>query len=66
MRFTIDGNRATQVTVRKSATEADQQPIRVDATYTVMATDYMANVATGYKDLFAQVGPAKDTGKIVK
>ncbi|HMY59293.1 MAG TPA: bifunctional metallophosphatase/5'-nucleotidase, partial [Pseudomonadota bacterium] len=38
---------------------------RMDATYTVMATDYMANVATGYKDLFAQVGPAKDTGKIV-
>lgn len=65
VRFTIDGNRATQVTVRKSATEADQQPIRMDATYTVMATDYMANVATGYKDLFAQVGPAKDTGKIV-
>jgi hypothetical protein len=30
-----------------------------------MATDYIANIATGYKDLFAQAQPAKDTGKIV-
>ncbi len=64
-RFTISEGRATQVTVRKSGTDSEQQPLRSDATYTVMATDYIANVATGYKDLFSQVGPAKDTGKIV-
>lgn len=65
VRFNISDNRATQVTIRKSAAESEQLPIRSDATYTVMATDYIANIATGYKDLFSQVGPAKDTGKIV-
>ena len=63
--FTIEGSRATQITIRKSATDSTQVPLRADATYTVMATDYMANVATGYKALFAQAQPAKDTGKIV-
>lgn len=65
VRFVIEGNRATQVTVRKSASDAQQTPLRSDGTYTVMATDYIANIATGYKDLFAQAQPAKDTGKIV-
>lgn len=65
VRFTIEKERATQVMIRKSATESELIPLRSDATYTVMATDYMANIAAGYKDIFAQAQPAKDTGKIV-
>ncbi|HMU37439.1 MAG TPA: bifunctional UDP-sugar hydrolase/5'-nucleotidase [Pseudomonadota bacterium] len=59
------GKRATDIWVRKSATDADLAPLQKDAKYTVMATDYLANIATGYKDLFAPVQPPKDTGKIV-
>ena len=57
VRFVIEGSRATQVTVRKSASDAQQTPLRSDGTYTVMATDYIANIATGYKDLLAQPQP---------
>lgn len=61
-RWVNAGERATQITVRKSATESEQQALRPEQTYTVTATDYLANIATGYKELFAPLKPAKDTG----
>jgi 2',3'-cyclic-nucleotide 2'-phosphodiesterase (5'-nucleotidase family) len=41
------------------------EPLMPDQTYTVMATDYVANVAAGYKDLFDQAQNKTDTGQIV-
>ena len=65
VRFTINGSKASQVTIRKSSSESEQVPLRPDGTYTVMATDFLANFATGYLDLFQPAKPATKTGKIV-
>lgn len=56
--------RDVQVARDPAATTPTCGRLRLDATYIVAATDYVALVAGGYSDLF-KVAPPTDTGAIV-
>jgi 5'-nucleotidase len=68
-RYAIAGGRATEIALVKDPQGPTTSPPLYEAlqpagTYTVATTDYLANIATGYKDQFAGA-PKTDTGDIV-
>lgn len=67
LRYTIRAGKATNIGIAKSpsARIADYEPLDPMATYTVMTNDYMANIAAGYKDIFAKASASSDTMRIV-
>lgn len=70
VRYAIAGGKAAAVQVQ-TRPGGPYEPLVIDrdrdraARYDVATTDYLANVAAGYKDLFAQAGAPVDSGKIV-
>lgn len=67
-RYVIEGKRATAIALAKysdpTASPPQYEPLDPARSYTVATTDYLANVAAGYKDLFAGA-PTSDTGLVV-
>ncbi len=67
-RYAIAGGRATEIALVKDPMGMTSPPqyeaLQPGSTYTVATTDYLANIATGYKDQFAGA-PKTDTGDIV-
>jgi 5'-nucleotidase/UDP-sugar diphosphatase len=66
-RYVLSGGRATsvQIALDKASKEPLYEALSPTKTYTVMTTDYLANIAAGYKDIFAQASSQADTGLIV-
>lgn len=68
VRYNIVSGKAQDVAIAKDPTSrtSDYEPLRSDGTYTVMATDFLANNATsGYKTILDKASSKKDTGLIV-
>lgn len=65
-RYAIAGGRATEIALVKDpmASPPQYEALQPGSTYTVATTDYLANIATGYKDQFSGA-PKTDTGDIV-
>jgi 5'-nucleotidase len=62
VRYTIAGGKAAAVQVLQGGA---YKPLDAAARYDVATTDYLAGIAAGYKDLFAQASAPTDSGKIV-
>jgi 5'-nucleotidase len=67
-RYTIAGGRATDIALARpsdpTASPPQYEALEPARRYTVATTDYLANVAAGYKDLFAGA-PRRDTGLVI-
>lgn len=65
-RYAIAGGRATEIALVKDPMSGSPvyEALQPAGTYTVATTDYLANIATGYKDQFSGA-PKTDTGDIV-
>lgn len=66
LRYTTAGGKVQRVRIAKDPTSRTPDFVDVVAgnTYTVMATDFIANIAAGYKDIFAKAKASRDTGLI--
>ncbi len=63
LRYVIRGDQATQVQVARGGGEMEvYEPIHPAGLYSVMTTDYIANVAAGYKEVFREAARGTDTG----
>ncbi len=67
VRYTLGGGRASAISVITDpmAKDAKYDPLQPTRMYTVAATNYLTNVAAGYKDLFDKAQNKTDTGVIV-
>lgn len=67
LRYVVGGGRISDVQIVRDplARPPVYEPLRPTGIYTVMATDYLVNVAAGYKELFAMAQGLTDTGQIV-
>jgi hypothetical protein len=66
VRYVTSGGKIQSVKIAKDPTSRtpDFEDLRPDGSYTVMASDFIANIAAGYKDIFAKATATRDTGLI--
>ena len=67
VRYTINVTQVSGISVLSDPTakEPKYELLQSDRVYTVATTDYLANVAAGYKDLFDQAQSKTDSGILV-
>jgi 5'-nucleotidase len=67
LRYTIAGGKVQDLAIAKDPTarSPEYQPLDDKATDQVRATDFIANIAAGYSDIFKAAAASQDTGLIV-
>jgi len=66
LRYALHAGTAQRVHIAKdpAAPDAGYEEVVPEKLYTVVTTDFMVNVAAGYKDIFARAAASRDTGAI--
>lgn len=67
LKYTLHAGKASSIRIAKdpAARSPDYEELRPEKTYTIMASDFIANIATGYKEIFAKASSTQDTGLIL-